>query len=47
MGDEMATVGGQVELNFFARGGYFMKKAFDAYQSLLVPKEKMVAGHYF
>lgn len=24
-----------------------MKKAFDAYQSLLVPKEKMVAGHYF
>lgn len=44
---EMATVGGQVELNFFARGGYFMKKAFDAFQTLMVAKEKVVATHYF
>lgn len=47
LSQEMATVGGQVELNFFARGGYFMKKAFDAYQSLLTPVKNLVLTHYF
>ena len=39
--------GGQIELNFFARGGYFMKKAFDAYQTLLTPIDHKVKTFYF
>lgn len=44
---EMAIVGGQIELNFFSRGGYFMKKAFDAYQTLLTPIDHKVKTFYF
>ena len=39
--------GGQNELNFFARGGYFMKKAFDAYQETVQPDSQRVKTHYF
>lgn len=41
------NMGGQDELNFLARGGYFMKKAFDAYQALVQPEDKMMKTHYF
>ena len=44
---EMSIVGGHVELNFFARGGYFMQKAFDAYQKLLLPESLEASTHYF
>lgn len=47
LSQEMATVGGQIELNFFARGGYFLKKVFDAYQTLLVPASCHAMTHYF
>jgi len=40
-------VGGQIELNFLARGGYFMKRAFDAYQHLVSPSTEIVRTHYF
>lgn len=40
-------MGGQYELNFLARGGYFMKKAFEAYQAMVQPEDKMLKTHYF
>lgn len=40
-------MGGQNELNFLARGGYFMKKAFDAYQEMVQPYGKTMKTHYF
>lgn len=39
--------GGVNELNFLARGGYFMKKAFDAYQEMVQPDDQRVKTHYF
>lgn len=41
------NMGGQVELNFLARGGFFMKKAYDAYQKLVVPLSEIIKTHYF
>ena len=41
------NMGGQVELNFLARGGFFMKKAYDAYQKLLMPLSEIIKTHYF
>lgn len=43
----MPNMGGQVELNFLARGGFFMKKAYDAYQKLVVPLSEIIKTHYF
>lgn len=39
--------GGQVELNFLARGGFFMKKAYDTYQKLVMPLSEIIKTHYF
>lgn len=41
------NMGGQIELNFLARGGFFMKKAYDAYQKLVVPLSEIIKTHYF
>lgn len=41
------NMGGQVELNFLARGGFFMKKAYDAYQKLVMPLSEIIKSHYF
>lgn len=41
------NMGGQVELNFLARGGFFMKKAYDAYQKLVMPLSEIIKTHYF
>lgn len=41
------NMGGQVELNFLARGGFFMKKAYDVYQKLVVPLSEIIKTHYF
>lgn len=48
LSDEMKpNMGGQIELNFLARGGFFMKKAYDAYQKLVVPLSEIIKTHYF
>lgn len=41
------NMGGQVELNFLARGGFFMKKAYDAYQKLVMPLSEIIKTNYF
>lgn len=41
------NMGGQVELNFLARGGFFMKKAYDTYQKLVMPLSEIIKTHYF
>lgn len=41
------NMGGQIELNFLARGGFFMKKAYDTYQKLVVPLSEIIKTHYF
>lgn len=41
------NMGGHVELNFLARGGFFMKKAYDAYQKLVMPLSEIIKTHYF
>ena len=41
------NMGGQVELNFLARGGFFMKKAYDTYQKLIMPLSEIIKTHYF